>query len=131
MALLDQILGNIMQSQTGAPSSLSGISSVLMNLLGSGANSTAGEGGLTSLIARFEQAGLGNIAQSWVGNGANQPVSPQQLHTVIGDDHVQNMANQAGMAPHDLLTLLSQHLPQVVDGITPNGKVPEEGPIYT
>jgi uncharacterized protein YidB (DUF937 family) len=62
-----------------------------------------------------------------VGNGANQPVSPQQLHSAFGDEQVQSMAAQSGMAPHDFLAQLSQHLPNVVNGLTPNGRLPDEG----
>jgi uncharacterized protein YidB (DUF937 family) len=66
-----------------------------MNMLGGG-NRTAGTvGGLGGLLSSFEQAGLGHIAQSWVGNGPNQPVSSQQLRTIFGDDQVQTMARQA------------------------------------
>jgi uncharacterized protein YidB (DUF937 family) len=129
MGLLDQIVGNVLQpQQTGTGSSPSGIGGVLMNMLGGGDNRTAGTGGgLGGLLSSFEQAGLGHIARSWVGSGPNQPVSPQQLQTVFGDDQVQSMARQAGMAPHDFLSQLSQHLPRVVDGVTPNGQLPDEG----
>jgi uncharacterized protein YidB (DUF937 family) len=129
MGLLDQILGNVLQSQeTGTGSSPSGIGGVLMNMLGGGGNRTAATaGGLGGLLSSFEQAGLGHIAQSWVGNGPNQPVSPQQLQTVFGEDQVHGMARQAGMVPHDFLSQLSQHLPRVVDGVTPNGQLPDEG----
>jgi uncharacterized protein YidB (DUF937 family) len=127
--LLDQILANVLQpQQTGTGSSSSGIAGVLLNMLGGGGNRTAGTGGgLGGLLSSFEQAGLSHIAQSWVGNGPNQPVSPQQLQTVFGDGQVQTMARQAGMAPHDFLSQLSQHLPRVVDGVTPNGQMPDEG----
>ena len=75
-----------------------------MNMLGGGGNRTARtEGGLGGLLARFERAGLGNIAQSWIGNGRNHPVLSQQLQTIFGDDQVQTMARQSGMAPHDFL----------------------------
>ena len=120
MGLLDQILGQVLQpQQTGTGASPSGMGGVLMNMLGGGDNRTAGTGsGLGGLLSRFEEAGLGHIAQS-----------PQQLHTVFGDDQVQTMAHQAGMAPHDFLSQLSQHLPRVVDGMTPNGQMPDEGTI--
>jgi uncharacterized protein YidB (DUF937 family) len=122
MALLDQLLGGL-TGVSGSP-----LQSVLMNMLGGGGNQTgATGGGLGGLLSSFQQAGLGHIAQSWVGNGANQPVSPQQLQTVFGDDQVQSMASQAGMPPHDFLSQLSQHLPRVVDHLTPNGRLPEEG----
>ena len=132
MGLLDQVLGQVLQSQqTGTGASSSGIGGVLMNLLGGGGDRTAGSGGggLGGLLSSFEQAGLGHIAQSWVGNGPNQPVSPQQLNRVFGDDQVQTMARQAGMGPNDFLSQLSQHLPRVVDNLTPNGQMPDEGTI--
>jgi uncharacterized protein YidB (DUF937 family) len=128
MGLLDQVLGQVLQSQQTGTAASSGVGGVLMNLLGGGGNRTAGAGGgLGGLLSSFEQAGLGHIAQSWVGNGPNHPVSPQQLQTVFGDDQVQTMARQSGMAPQDFLSQLSQHLPRVVDGMTPNGQMPDEG----
>jgi uncharacterized protein YidB (DUF937 family) len=84
-------------------------------------------GGLGGLLSAFEGAGLGHIAQSWVGNGPNQSVSPQQLQSVFGEQQVQGMASQSGMAPSDFLSQLSQHLPNAVHGMTPNGSLPDEG----
>lgn len=74
---------------------------MLMNIIGGHGTETAG--GLSGLISRFERAGFGHIAQSWVGNAPNQPISTEQLHTVFGEDRVQNMPRQAGMAPSDFL----------------------------
>ena len=91
--------------------------------------SPMGGGGLQGLLSSFQQAGLGHVAQSWVGNGPNQPVSPDQLQSVFGQDRVQSMASQAGMAPQDFLSQLSQHLPAAVDGMTPNGAMPNEGTV--
>jgi uncharacterized protein YidB (DUF937 family) len=136
MGLLDQVLGGLMGG-SGAASPLQG---VLMSMLGSGqgAAGMAGQGsgmmggmggGLNGLISQFEQAGLGHIAQSWVGKGPNQSVSPQQLQSVFGENQVQNMASQAGMQPQDFLSQLSQHLPNAVSGMTPNGRMPDEGTI--
>lgn len=138
MGLLDQVLGGLMGGGGASP-----IQGVLMNMLGGGQQGGQGGmgqggmgmagqgggigGGLGGLLSSFEQAGLGHIAQSWVGNGPNQSVSPQQLHSVLGDDQVQGMASQAGMGPQDFLAQLSQHLPNVVNGMTPNGRLPDEG----
>jgi uncharacterized protein YidB (DUF937 family) len=125
MALLDQVLGGLMG---GSGSSSSPLQGVLMNMLGGGQQGGMGMGGgLAGLLATLQQAGLGDVAQSWVGNGANQPVSPQQLQSAFGDEQVQSMAAQSGMAPHDFLSQLSQHLPNVVNGLTPNGRLPDEG----
>jgi uncharacterized protein YidB (DUF937 family) len=136
MGLVDQVLGGLMGAGSGSP-----LQGVLMNMLAGGQQGdkgTAGQGpnmtgdvagGLGGLISQFERAGLGQIAQSWVGNGPNQPVSPQQLQSVFGDNQVQSMAGQAGMKPGDFLSRLSQHLPNVVNAMTPNGRLPEEGTV--
>jgi uncharacterized protein YidB (DUF937 family) len=79
-----------------------------MNVLGHGGSQTGGAGGgLGGLLSSFEQAGLCHIAQSWIGNGPNQPVSPQQLQTVFGEDQVQTMSRQSGMAPHHFVARIS------------------------
>ena len=97
MALLDPLLGGL----TGVSSSP--FRGVLMIVLGPNG------GDLAELLSSFEQAGLGHLAQSWIGNGPNQPVSPKQLQTVFGEDQVQTMSRQSGMAPHYFLSQLSQH----------------------
>jgi uncharacterized protein YidB (DUF937 family) len=120
MGLFDQIIGGLAGNSGGA----SPIQSVLMSALGGGQ-----QGGLGGLVSSFEQAGLGHIAQSWIGNGANQPVSPQQLQSVFGENQVNSMASQSGMAPQDFLSQLSQHLPNAVNAMTPNGQMPDEGTV--
>ena len=103
----------------------SGLGGGLGGLLGGGQPGSMGAGmggGLGGLMSQFQQGGLGHIADSWVGNGPNQPVSPEQLHGVLGADQVQSMASQAGMQPQDFLSQLSQHLPNAVHGMTPNGQ---------
>ena len=141
MSILNTILSSISGGTgSGAASPIQGI---LGGLLGgnqgeaqgmmpgttSGAGMDGMAGGLGGLMSKFEGAGLGGIAQSWVGNGANQPVSPEQLHGVLGADQVQAMSSQSGMAPHDFLSQLSQHLPNAVDAATPNGRLPDEGSV--
>ncbi len=132
MGLIDEVIGSVLGGGAGSP-----MQSVLTGLLGGGHAQTgfsgqaagATGGGLQGLIGQFEQAGLGHIAQSWVGNGPNQPVSPDQLQSVFGQDRVQTMASQAGMQPQDFLSQLSQHLPKAVDGMTQGGAVPNEGTV--
>ena len=125
MGLLDSVLGSLMGSSGGGASPMGG---VLSSLLGGGGQQGGGmAGGLGGLVSQFEQAGLGHVAQSWVGNGPNQSVSPQQLQSVFGEQQVQGMASQAGMQPNDFLSQLSQHLPNAVNGMTPNGRLPDEG----
>lgn len=135
MGLLDQVIGGLMGGSGGS----SPIQNVLMGMLSGqqggqqqglqqgGQQGGLGGGGIGGLLSMFQQAGLGHIAQSWVNNGPNQSVSPQQLQSVLGDNQVQTMSSQAGMAPHDFLSQLSQHLPNAVNGMTPDGQIPDEG----
>jgi len=141
MGLLDSVIGSLMGGAGGgAASPMGGILTSLLSggnqgggqggmMGGQGMGSQGMGGGLGGLLSSFQQAGLGHVAQSWVGNGPNQPVSPQQLQGVFGQDQVQNMASQAGMEPNDFLSQLSQHLPNAVHGMTPNGTVPDEGSV--
>ena len=133
MGLLESVLGSLMgggaspmqgvlMSMLGGQAQQGGMGAQNPGMMGGGMG-----GGLGGLLSAFEGAGLGHIAQSWVGNGANQPVSPQQLQNVFGEQQVQSMASQSGMAPNDFLSQLSQHLPHAVNGMTPNGRLSDEG----
>jgi uncharacterized protein YidB (DUF937 family) len=127
MGLLDVIGGVLGQSNARAqPSGMAGVLTQLLAGQGYGQNQG---GGLSGLIDQFRQAGMGHVADSWVSNGPNQAVAPQQLQRVFGEEQVETMAQQAGMPTDSFLSQLSQHLPRVVDGVTPNGRVPEDGTI--
>jgi len=128
MGLLD-LIGGVLGQQQGAGGTSPGMAQVLTQLIAGQGNSQSQGSGLMGLIDQFRQAGLGHVADSWVSNGPNQPVSPQQLRQVFGNDQVEDMAQQSGMSQESFLSQLSQHLPRVVDGMTPNGQVPEEGTI--
>ena len=142
MGLLDSVLGGVL----GSNHQSSPLSGLLGGLLGGGQQSTQGGmlggllgggqpqatgggmgglGGLGGLLGMFQQAGLGNVAQSWVGHGATQQVSPDQLQQVFGQDRIQQMSQQTGLPPQDLLSQLAQHLPNVIDRATPNGQMPD------
>jgi uncharacterized protein YidB (DUF937 family) len=127
VGLLD-LIGGVLGQQQG-PGASSGIAQVLTRMLAGQSYGHAQAGGLSGLIDQFRQAGLGGVADSWVGTGSNQPVSPRQLERVFGDEQVDMMAEQSGMSRDDFLSQLSDTLPSVVDRMTPNGRVPEEGTI--
>jgi uncharacterized protein YidB (DUF937 family) len=103
-----------------------GLGGLLGGLLGGGAAGSILSGGLGNLINQLQQAGHGDVANSWVGTGANKPVSPTQLQDALGDDTVNSLAEQAGMPREDLLSQLSKALPGVVDKLTPDGRLPTE-----
>jgi uncharacterized protein YidB (DUF937 family) len=92
MGLLNNVLGGLMGGSNPAASPIGG---VLANLLGGGQPGS----GLGGLLGAFQQAGLGHIAQSWVGNGPNEPVSPQQLQSVFGERQINSMARPCGRNP--------------------------------
>lgn len=134
MGLLDSVIGGLLGGNAGGSSSPMG--NILSSLLGGGQVGGVGsagfsgmQGGLGGLISQFQNAGLGHVAQSWVSNGPNQPVTPDQLQNVFGERQVQHMANQTGMQTGDFLSQLSQHLPAAVNGMTPDGRLPDEGSV--
>lgn len=108
MGLLDGILGGIVGAGAARV-----IEQVLQN-----------NGGVQGLISNFERNGLGGIAQSWVGNGQNQTVTPEQVEQALGPEALNNLAATTGMDPQALLAQLAQHLPGAVDGMTPGGRMP-------
>ena len=85
------------------------------------------QGGLGGLIQKFESAGWGDTIASWVGTGANQSVEPQALQNVLGSDLVQQIAAKTGLPVEQLLPQIAEHLPQLVNHLTPNGEVPSQG----
>lgn len=81
-------------------------------------------GGLNGLVSQFASKGLGDVIGSWVGSGNNLPVSGDQIKNVLGTDTVNNLASKLGIDSGALTSQLSNLLPQVVDKLTPDGKVP-------
>ena len=109
MGLFDGVLGGVV----GA-----GMVSVVNNLLEQ-------HGGLQGLINQFQQNGLGDTVNSWVGTGANQSISADQVHQARGPDLLQQLSAKSGLSVQDLAQKLSQILPQAVDTMTPGGQVPK------
>ena len=101
-----------------------GPSGSLGNLLGGGLSGSMLSSGLGNLIKDLQNSGSGQAAQSWVGGGSNQPIAPSSLEAALGGDTLDSLAQQTGMDRDSLLKELSQHLPGVVDHLTPNGRVP-------
>ena len=125
MGLLDSVLGNVMGNLASGGQGGAG-ADVLMRVVGGLLNQGGGGvgGGLAALVQQFQQGGLGEVVQSWVGTGQNLPVSPEQLQSVLGGDQIGALAQQAGLSTGDLMGQLSQLLPQVVDRLTPDGRLP-------
>jgi len=110
MGLLDGVLGGIVGAE---------MASVVNSLIQQ-------HGGVQGIVTQLEQQGLGGVARSWIANGPNQPITPDQLHQAFGSV-ISQLAARTGVSPQDLAQRLSQVLPTAIDKLTPGGTVPRTG----
>lgn len=131
MALLPVVLAMLRsrggpgpQSSPGQGAGAGGLG--LDDLLGSiFGQQRGGGGGLGELLNQMTRAGFGQQADSWVGRGQNQPLPPDAMEQVFGRGGLAEIARRAGLSQADASRGLSQLLPEVVDRVTPEGKVPD------
>jgi uncharacterized protein YidB (DUF937 family) len=114
-----------MLGQTGQASS-GGLGNVLGGLLGGGAAGGILSGGLADLVKQFQQNGQGDRADSWVAKGPNKAVSTSELEQALGPDRIAWLMRETGLSREELLSGLSRELPETVDQLTPNGRLPSE-----
>ena len=98
----------------------------LGGLLAGGAAGSVLSGGLGDLLNQLQQGGHGETANTWVGKGENKPIAPGDLANALGADQIQSLSAQSGLSRDELLSGLSQYLPQVIDHLTPDGRLPTE-----
>jgi uncharacterized protein YidB (DUF937 family) len=115
-------LGNLLQSGLGN----SGLGGTLGGLLAGGAAGSVLSGGLGELIKQFQEHGHSEAANSWMSDGPNKQISPDVLANALGADQINTLVAQTGLSRDDLLSGLSKHLPEVVDKLTPDGRLPTE-----
>ncbi len=116
MGLLDQLAGAV--GAGGGEGQ--GVAGALGSLLEQ-------NGGLSGLLDKFGQQGLGDAAASWVSTGDNQPVSAEQIESVLGGTQLGELAGRFGLDSGTLAQGLSTALPLLVDKLTPDGQVPQDG----
>lgn len=110
------IVGGIINSLSNSP---------LGGVIAGAAAGTAVSGGLDMLLNQFRGAGHADQVNSWVGTGQNQPISPDQINSVLGQGKIAEIAAQAGISPEQMSQLLAQALPTLVDKLTPGGRLPQ------
>jgi uncharacterized protein YidB (DUF937 family) len=98
----------------------------LGGLLAGGAAGSVLGSGLDGLLKQLQQNGLGDVADSWVSKGPNKDISTNDLARSIGLDDIDALAGQTGLSRDDLLSGLQQQLPDLVDQLTPDGRMPTE-----
>jgi uncharacterized protein YidB (DUF937 family) len=115
MGILDSLESSGILGQLGAAV----LPTVLSEVLGTG-----NQGGLNAIVAKLQQAGLGNQVNSWLGNGQNLPITADQIKQVLGSDVVRQLAAKYNIPVDQISEVLANQLPKAVDQASPNGKLP-------
>jgi uncharacterized protein YidB (DUF937 family) len=120
MGLFDDAIGSVMNNLGGGSNAQGGnpVLQMIMSLIQQ-------HGGLGGLVDMLSRNGLGQQAASWVGTGANAPVTAQQIGQALGSGPLAALAGQFGIDPQTLSSHLAQYLPEVVNHLTPEGKLPD------
>jgi len=116
MGLLDDMEGKALQSLAGSNPTMAAVMQMINNH----------PGGISGLLQQFHDQGLGSIASSWVGTGANQAISAEQIQSVLQNEHIQAFAAKAGIPRDQASSMIAQYLPMIIDKLTPNGQVPQQ-----
>ena len=118
MSIFDNIMGAVKQHSEVNQEQHSNLVQTAMQMFGNHAE-------LSGLLQNAESQGIGHIVQSWISTGTNQPIAPQQVEGLVGQDRINQLANRAGIPPAVASAALSRILPIVVDKLTPQGKLPQ------
>jgi uncharacterized protein YidB (DUF937 family) len=135
MSLLNDVIGAALREHNVPPMGASGTSPLvdaLRSLLaprstaaGAPPDETHAEpDALRQLLDQFQQGGYADVIRSWIGTGPNQPIEPHQLGQALGSGKVDELAAQSGLPHETLLQQLARLLPTVIDGLSPQGKLP-------
>ena len=116
MGLLDSIAGSVLGKLGGEQG---GIAQVALDMFNQ-------HGGLDGVLSKLKEGGLGDEVASWVSKGENLPVSASQINDALGSDTLTNLAKKFGIDPADLSAKIAEHLPAVIDKLTPDGEVPAD-----
>jgi uncharacterized protein YidB (DUF937 family) len=121
MGILDSLKGLAGGKASSAIGGVGGkdLSSMVTGLIGQGGTQ------LPALLEKFHAGGLGNLAESWVGKGANLPVNGQQVKSALGSDAISGIAAKLGISSDQAASKVAAVLPQVIDKLTPDGVVPD------
>ena len=120
-SVFGDLINSVLKGMSGQPGEASGLSAILGQML---KNTDLGSvGGLLQLL---QKSGLGPQVSSWLGSGANLPISADQLRAALGDERVRQIAASFGIPVDQLLGQLSQHLPAAVDQMSPHGTLEEQ-----
>jgi uncharacterized protein YidB (DUF937 family) len=102
---------------------------ILGGVIGAGATTLLNsfiekQGGLQNVVTQFEKNGFGDTMKSWISQGQNLPITADQIRQALGSETVKELAAKMGISTDKLAEVLAQHLPQAIDKVTPDGKLP-------
>ena len=124
---LGGMLGGLLGGGRGGPATAGGgLGGLLGGLLAGGAAGSVLSGGLGDLMKQFQQNGHGDEVNSWVGSGPNKQIAPGDLANALGADQIDQLTSRTGMSRDQLLSELSQELPDAIDHATPDGRLPTD-----
>ncbi len=127
MGLMDSLLGAAAQAASGGMQNAGGAGGAQgLDGMGMVGELLQQSGGLSGILEKFQGQGMGEAAQSWVGTGANMPLSSNQVTQAFGPDMLQQLASKFGGNSPQLAQLVAQFLPMVIDQLTPHGKLPAD-----
>ena len=85
------------------------------------------DGGLREVLDRFRNAGSGDKVDSWVKDGPSEGLEPHQVEAAVDEATLTSLSQQTGLSREELLRRLALELPNAVDRMTPDGKLPDGG----
>ena len=122
MGLFDAIVGSVLGGGDK--------SQALARMAGKLVTGSEGTGdGLAKLVQQFQQRGMGDVVGSWVGTGQNRAISADEIHAALGPEQIDQFAQQSGLPPQEVSGGLAQILPQLIDQMTPEGRVPAQSDV--
>jgi uncharacterized protein YidB (DUF937 family) len=126
-------LGGSLGGALGGGSAGGGLGDILKGplggILGGAAAGSVISGGLGDLLKQLQQNGHGETANSWVSPGPNKQIAPGDLASALGADQINGLMSQTGLSREDLLSGLSQQLPDVINHLTPDGRLPTDSEV--
>ena len=122
MSFFDEIRDKVVGAVGGMKGEHSGLIDSIMSMV-----TDKEAGGLEGLVNTFKERGLGDKISSWISTGRNLPISNDQVQQGIGKEQIQQLAEKMGLSPEDAKSKLAELLPDIIDKLTPEGKIPEGG----
>ncbi len=83
-------------------------------------------GGMDGILNQLKQNGLAEQVESWVGQGENKAVSPEQVQQGFGSSVIDSIAQRAGISPAVASGVVAVVLPLVVSHFSGNSAQPAQ-----